>query len=86
MYPNIPSTIYRFIFSGIITSVLFDASGKYVITSGDKQIRVFHNVTGYRCSIETAKIKLKEHQTSATKERLQNLITDSQSFLDTIVN
>lgn len=71
-------------FSGVITAVLFDATGKYILTSGDKQIRVFHNVTGYRCNIETAKIKLKDHQTSATKERLQKLIADSQAFLETI--
>lgn len=69
---------------GTISSVLFDATGKYVLTSGDKQIRVFHNVTGYRCNIETAKIKLKEHQTSATKERLQKLIVDSEAFLKNI--
>lgn len=72
--------------SGPITSLLFDATGKYVLTSGDKQIRVFNNVTGYRCGIETAKIKLKEHQTSATKERLQNLITENEAFLKSIPN
>ncbi|XP_060521662.1 transducin beta-like protein 2 isoform X2 [Cylas formicarius] len=67
-----------------ITAILFDASGKYLLVAADKQIRVFHNATGYRCSIASAKEKLKEHQTSATKERLQQLITDSEEFLKQI--
>lgn len=64
--------------------MLFDSIGRYVLASGDKQIRVFHNVTGYRCNIQSAKEKLKESQTSATKERLQKLIADSQAFLGSI--
>ncbi|RZC41645.1 transducin beta-like protein 2 [Asbolus verrucosus] len=72
------------IYSGSITSILFDAMGKYVLTGGDRCIRVFHNVTGYRCSIETAKEKLKQHQTSATRERLVKLIEDCEAFLDSI--
>ncbi|KAJ8979981.1 hypothetical protein NQ317_013730 [Molorchus minor] len=72
------------IYTGPITCILFDSTGKYLLTAGDKQIRVFHNVTGYRCSIETAREKLKESQTSATKERLQKLIVDSQAFLELI--
>lgn len=64
--------------------MLFESSGKFVFASGDKHIRVFHNVTGYRCNIATAKEKLKHNQTSATKERLQNLIKDSEIFLESI--
>ncbi|GJQ80910.1 putative cellular response to glucose starvation [Trypoxylus dichotomus] len=72
------------IYNGKITSILFDSLGKYIFTAGDKHIRVFHNVTGYRCAITTANNKLKQNQTSATKERLQKLIADSESFLQTI--
>ncbi|KAG5891305.1 hypothetical protein JTB14_002866 [Gonioctena quinquepunctata] len=72
------------IFAGNITSIMFDSTGKYILVAGDKQVRIFHNVTGYRCNIETAKEKLKEHQTSATKERLQNLIKESQEFIQNI--
>lgn len=63
---------------------MFDALGKYVLTSGERHIRVFHNVTGYKCAIASAKEKLKQNQTSATKERLENLITESKAFLETI--
>ncbi|XP_018570810.1 transducin beta-like protein 2 isoform X3 [Anoplophora glabripennis] len=72
------------VFAGNITCLLFDSTGKYILVSGDKHIRVFHNVTGYRCNIQSAKEKLKESQTSATKERLQKLIVDSQAFLDSV--
>lgn len=67
-----------------ITGVMFDSSGKYLLTSGDKHIRVFHNVTGLRCDIADAKEKLKQSQTSATKERLQQIIKDGETFLDSI--
>lgn len=72
------------IYTGNITSILFDSFGKYLLTTGDKQVRIFHNVTGYRCSIKDAKNKLREQQTSATKERLQQLIKDCEYFLKTI--
>nr|CAH7755895.1 unnamed protein product [Callosobruchus chinensis] len=72
------------VYSDNITALLFDSTGKYLLTAGEKQIRVFHNVTGYRCGIEMAKLKLKDHQTSATKERLEKLIKESQEFLNTI--
>lgn len=64
--------------------MLFDSLGKYVFTSGDKQIRVFHNVTGYRCAIRTAKEKLTQNQTSATRERLTKQISDNEAFLNKI--
>jgi len=70
------------VFTGDTTSIMFDAMGKYLLVSGDKHIRVFHNVTGYRCEVSTAKEKLKQHQTSATKERLEKLICDNEAFLN----
>lgn len=72
------------VYVGHITALMFDSVGKYLLTSGDKHIRVFHNVTGYKCAIASAKEKLKTHQTSATKERLQTIMTDSQAFLKTL--
>jgi len=71
-------------FIGNITRIMFDSLGKYVLTSGDKHIRVFHNVTGYKTAITSARDKLKKPQTSATKERLEKLIVDNEAFLKTI--
>ncbi|XP_076635172.1 transducin beta-like protein 2 [Colletes latitarsis] len=70
------------IFMGPITCLAFDALGEYVLVAGDKHIKVFHNITGYRVAIESAKRKLTQKQTSATKERLEKLIVDNRKFLE----
>ncbi|XP_043684621.1 transducin beta-like protein 2 isoform X7 [Vespula pensylvanica] len=70
------------IFSNPITCVTFDALGEYVLVSGDKHIKIFCNVTGYRAAITSAKYKLKQRQTSATRERLEKIITDAKRFLE----
>lgn len=67
--------------AGPITSLAFDAVGEYALVSGYKHIKVFRNVTGYRVAIESAKRKLAQKQTSATKERLEKLIVDNREFL-----
>ncbi|KAK5641744.1 hypothetical protein RI129_010291 [Pyrocoelia pectoralis] len=72
------------IFNGEITSIMFDSTGKYLLVSGDKHIRIFHNVTGYCCEIERAKEKLKQNQTATTKDRLQKVIRDNESFLNKV--
>ncbi|XP_076243383.1 transducin beta-like protein 2 isoform X2 [Calliopsis andreniformis] len=69
------------IFLGPITCLAFDAAGEYVLVAGDKHIKVFRNITGYRVAIESAKRKLTQKQTSATKERLEKLIVDNRKFL-----
>lgn len=69
------------VFPDRITSLMFDASGKYIFTSGGRHIRIFHNVTGYKATIASCKLKLKQTQTSATKERLEKLVNDSEAFL-----
>ncbi|XP_050469387.1 transducin beta-like protein 2 isoform X3 [Bombus huntii] len=69
------------IFLGPITSLAFDAVGEYVLVAGDRHIKVFHNVAGYRVAIESASRKLTQKQTSATKERLEKLIQNNRKFL-----
>ncbi|CAG9856702.1 unnamed protein product [Phyllotreta striolata] len=69
-----------------VTSMMFDSTGRYLLTSGDKQIRVFHNVTGYRSNVANAEEKLKENITSATRERLRTLIKEYRDFLKGIEN
>uniref|UniRef100_A0A1B6D5Z2 Transducin beta-like protein 2 n=1 Tax=Clastoptera arizonana TaxID=38151 RepID=A0A1B6D5Z2_9HEMI len=70
------------IYNGNITKVLFDSAGDYVLTSGEKHVRVFHNVTGYRTTIASARQKLKmSGNSAATKERLENMIKNAEIFL-----
>lgn len=69
------------IFSGYINALFFDPFGKYILTVGDKYIRVFLNVTGYRVDSINATEKLRQNQTAATRERLEKLIEDNAKFL-----
>lgn len=65
--------------------MLFDSAGDYVLTSGDKHVRVFHNVTGRRTALVSARQKLTAAGLSAaTKERLQELISINEKFLNTL--
>ncbi|BES95833.1 WD domain, G-beta repeat [Nesidiocoris tenuis] len=73
------------IYSGSITKVLFDAAGEYVLTAGDRHVRVFHNVTGHKTNIQVWKSKLNESGVSlATKERLSKNIAEAEAFLKSI--
>lgn len=74
----------QYFFLGKINRIFFDATGYYLLTAGYRQVLAFHNLTGYKNDIRDAQQKLKEHQTSATKERLQKIIKDSQAFLESI--
>lgn len=67
-----------------ITALLFDPLGKYFLTAGDRHVRVFHNVTGYKVKAETARLRLKEVQTSTTRERLEQSITECNQFVASI--
>ncbi|XP_071581319.1 transducin beta-like protein 2 [Temnothorax nylanderi] len=70
------------IFLGPITCLAFDAMGEYLLAAGDKHIKILRNVTGYRTAIESAKRKLEQRQTQATKERLEKMIRDNKELLD----
>ncbi|XP_012282453.1 transducin beta-like protein 2 isoform X3 [Orussus abietinus] len=72
------------VFIGPITSVAFNAIGQYILVAGDKHVKILHNVPGYRATIESAKKKLKQKQTSATKERLLKSIADCENFLTSL--
>lgn len=68
--------------SGPITCLSFDAAGEYLLIAGDKQIKIFRNIPGYRATIKSSKKKLEQRQTSATRERLETTIADCKSFLE----
>lgn len=56
--------------------------GEYLLAAGDKHIKIFRNVAGYRTAIESAKRKLEQRQTQATKERLEKMIRDNKELLE----
>ncbi|KAI5100112.1 transducin beta-like protein 2 precursor, partial [Silurus meridionalis] len=69
-----------------ITDLKFDINNRFLVSSGDRAIRVFHNVTGYRAAIADMQTLLKKSTNAGVKQRLQQQITDAQAALDAITN
>ncbi|TNM84449.1 transducin beta-like protein 2 [Takifugu rubripes] len=71
--------------SGEITDLRFDINGRFLVCSGDRAIRVFHNAPGYRAAISDMQDMLKKAQNEGMKQRLQQQIKEAQSALDTVL-
>ncbi|XP_016132620.1 transducin beta-like protein 2 [Sinocyclocheilus grahami] len=69
-----------------ITDLKFDINNRFLVSSGDRAIRVFHNVTGYRAAIQDMQTMLKKTSNDGVRQRLQQQITDAQNALDTVLN
>ena len=71
--------------TNVITGLLFDSEGKWIITSGDKHVHVFLNVPGYQTNLRdlnNSKIKAK---TEGMKQRIQEQIESIEETLKTVV-
>ncbi|XP_072047301.1 transducin beta-like protein 2 [Amphiura filiformis] len=69
-----------------IAKVAFDPSGRYLATTGDRHLRILHNVTGLRANILDMETKMKKHTTSkALKERLEHQIQETRNKLAEIL-
>jgi WD40 repeat protein len=69
-----------------ITSLLFDSGSNFIITSGDKHVRVFHNVPGKMIQIQDLKEALKRNiSNSAAKERIEMQIKEAEESIQQIV-
>lgn len=68
-----------------ITDLRFDINGRFLVCSGDKAIRVFHNAPGYRAAIKDMQDMLRKAQNEAMKQRLQQQIKEAQSALDAVL-
>ena len=40
-----------------ITCLLFDNAGRYVLTAGDKHVRVLHNVPGLKTAVQVSNVQ-----------------------------
>ncbi|XP_060765491.1 transducin beta-like protein 2 [Neoarius graeffei] len=69
-----------------ITDLKFDINNRFLVSSGDRAIRVFHNVTGYRAAIADMQAQLKKSTNAGVKQRLQQQLTDAQNALNAITN
>ncbi|CAG9803178.1 unnamed protein product [Chironomus riparius] len=78
---NLDNTIEN-VFYDHIMSIAFDSLGLQLYVAGDRQVRVFHNITGYKVGIEVAKEKLKDKKTTAaTRERLESQVVEYENFI-----
>lgn len=68
-----------------ITDLRFDINGRFLVCSGDKAVRVFHNAPGYRAAIRDMQDMLKKAQNEAMKQRLKQQIAEAQSALDAVL-
>lgn len=75
----------RGVHSEEITEIRFDINSRFLVCSGDKAIRVFHNAPGYRAAIRDMQDMLKKAQNEAMKQRLQQQIREAQSALETVL-
>ncbi|XP_054858026.1 transducin beta-like protein 2 [Eublepharis macularius] len=67
-----------------ITDLAFDVNSRFLVSCGDRAIRVFHNTAGYRAVMEEMKVLLKKATNESTRQRLQQQITNAQNSLESI--
>lgn len=67
-----------------ITDLKFDINNRYLVCSGDRAIRVFHNAPGYRAAIQDMQAMLKKASNEAMRQRLEQQIQEAQSALDSV--
>ncbi|XP_044142988.1 transducin beta-like protein 2 [Bufo gargarizans] len=75
---------FKSVHAAVISALAFDINNRFLVSTGDRVIRVFHNSAGYRASIADMKEMLKKANTKGTKDRLQQQIKDAQKALDAI--
>ncbi|KAM7088819.1 transducin beta-like protein 2 isoform 2-T2 [Ciconia maguari] len=67
-----------------ITDLAFDTSSRYLVSCGDRAIRVFHNTAGHRAVVEEMETMLKKTANKATRERLEQQISSARKALAAI--
>lgn len=67
-----------------VTGLLFDDEGKRLISSGDKHIRVFHNVPGLRRNLQDFQAELKVAKSEGLKTRLTDQIATLKETLNSV--
>lgn len=69
-----------------ITDLRFDINGRFLASSGDRAIRVFHNSPGYRAAIRDMQDMFKKAPNQAMKQRLQQQIDEAESALEAVLS
>ncbi|KAL7848511.1 hypothetical protein AOLI_G00232290 [Acnodon oligacanthus] len=69
-----------------ITDLRFDVNNRFLVCSGDRAVRVFHNVTGYRAAVQDMQALLKKAANDGVRQRLQQQLLDAQKALDALLS
>ncbi|KAM3933669.1 transducin beta-like protein 2 [Leptodactylus fuscus] len=75
---------FKSVHGNVISDLAFDINNRFLVSTGDRVVRVFHNSAGYRAAIADMKDMLKKATTKGTKDRLQKQIMDAQKALDAV--
>lgn len=65
-------------FPAAITELSFDTLNRYLVSTGDKHIQVFHNIPGYRATIADLQEKEKKATGQAMRERIRQQVKDAR--------
>ncbi|XP_071499915.1 transducin beta-like protein 2 [Diadema antillarum] len=76
---------FKDVHSQNIAKIGFDPSGKFLVSTGDRFMRVFHNIIGLRAQVADLEAKQKKTTSGAMKERLEHQITSIREQIDTIL-
>lgn len=78
---------FKEVHSELISALAFDIGGKYIVSSGDRHVRVFHNILGYKETIEELKETINKHPpSSANRDRLEAQVKSKKAELEKILN
>uniref|UniRef100_A0A2C9KI42 Uncharacterized protein n=1 Tax=Biomphalaria glabrata TaxID=6526 RepID=A0A2C9KI42_BIOGL len=69
-----------------MTTLSFDISGRYLVSSGGKHVQVLHNVPGYKATILELEEKMKVASGPGMKERLKAQLTTAKESLESILS
>lgn len=77
---------FRGVHSEEIADLKFDINNRFLVCTGDRAVRVFHNATGYRAAVQDMQATLKRTTNDGVRQRLQQQLLDAQNALDTVLN
>lgn len=70
------------IFNDNIVAMDFESLGNQLFVAGDRQVRIFTNITGYKIGTEEAKKKLKDPKIStAQRDRLESQVEEFEEII-----
>ena len=71
-----------YLISEPVKAVRFDSTSRFVLTTGDRYVRIFHNVPGYQMAVADLEAKLRKATNQTLRERIQLQLKDAQMLID----